>query len=61
MVSGKAGVSRVSGDCVAATATPALYGTQKYKKDSAYWADETLQCSIGRALWEKRPMENFLA
>lgn len=39
----KVGVSRVSGDCAAATATPALYGTQKYKKHSACWADETLQ------------------
>lgn len=39
----KVGVSRVSGDCAAATATPALYGTQEYKKHSACWADETLQ------------------
>lgn len=57
----KAGVSRVSGDCVAATATPTLYGTQKYKKHFAYWAGETLQCTVGRALWENKPMENFLA
>lgn len=56
-----AGVSRASGDGAAATATPALCGTQKYKKHSAYCADETLQHSIGRALWEKRPMENVLA
>lgn len=57
----KVGVSRVSGGCVAATATPGLYGNQKYKKHSAYWTDETLQHSIGRALWENRPMENCLA
>lgn len=57
----KVGVSRVSGDRVAATATPGLYGNQKYKNHSVYWTDETLQHSIGRALWENRPMENFLA
>lgn len=57
----KVGMSRVSGDCAAATATPALHGTQKYKKPSSCWADETLQCSTGTALWENRPMENFPA
>lgn len=53
-------VSRVSGDCIAATATLALYGTQKYKKHSVYWTGETLQHSIGKALWENRHVENFL-